>query len=133
MHEDSNMSDLHLNCWNMSDLHLNWEGINILIANILFYLNKFCSNGLVTKVSENSKESAQFEFISRRNNSNIDLTKELDKSESCLKKLRAKHPKNILFGHLNMNLPRNKFEYLGEIIKNKLDVFLVSECKLDLY
>ena len=36
--------------------------------------------------------------VSRLNNNNSDLTKELDKDESCLKKLRPKHPKNILFG-----------------------------------
>ena len=29
---------------NMSGLHLNWKGTNILIKNILLYLNKFCSN-----------------------------------------------------------------------------------------
>ena len=55
------------------------------------------------------------------------MTKELDKGESCLKKLRAKHPKNILFGNLNINSLRNKLEYL------LFDVFPVSESKLDLY
>ena len=54
------------------------------------------------------------------------LKKELDKDESCLKKLRAKHPKNILLGHLKINSLRNKFEYLEEVIKNMFDVFLVS-------
>ena len=39
----------------MSGLHLNRKGTNILIENILFYLNKFYSNRLVTKVSEISK------------------------------------------------------------------------------
>ena len=29
---------------NKSGFHLNWKGTNILIENILFYLNKFCSN-----------------------------------------------------------------------------------------
>ena len=71
-------------------------------------------------------------MISRQSNSNSDLTKELDKDKSCLKKLRAKHPENNLFRHLNINSLRNKFEYLQEIIKNMFDVFLVSECKLDL-
>ena len=62
----------------------------------------------------------------------MDLTKDLDKDECCLKKLGAKHPKNILFEHLNINSLRNKFKYLADIIKNMFDVFLVSECKLDL-
>ena len=78
------------------------------------------------------KKNAQFELISKQSNNNSDLTKGLDKAKSCLIKLRAKHPKNILFGHLNINSLRNKFEYLEEIIKNMFDAFLVSECKLDL-
>ena len=49
-----------------------------------------------------------------------------------MKKLTAKHPKIILFGHLNLNSLRNKLEYLEEIIKNMFDVFPVPECKLDL-
>ena len=50
---------------------------------------------------------------------------------SCLKKLRAKHPKNILFGHLNVDSLQNEFEYLEEV-KNMFDIFLVSDWKLDL-
>ena len=73
---------------NISGLHLNWKGINIFIENIVFYVNKFCSNWLVTKLSENSINIAQFELTSRQNNSNSDLTKELNKDECCLKKLR---------------------------------------------
>ena len=49
-----------------------------------------------------------------------------------MRKLKAKRATNILFGHLNINSLQNKFEYLQEIIKNMFDVFLVSECKLDL-
>ena len=69
----------------------------------IIHLNKFSSNCLVSKVSENSKKSVQFELISRQNNNNRDLTKELDKDESCLTKLRVKHPKNIIFGYLDIN------------------------------
>ena len=81
---------------------------DILIENIFIFLKQ-----VSFKVSENSIKSAQFELISRRNNSNSDLTEELDKGESCLKKLRAKHPKNILFGHLNINSLPNKNTLTG--------------------
>ena len=77
------------------------------------------------------KKIVQFELIFKRNNNNSDLTKELDKGESCLKKLRAKHSKNILFGHLK-KLNTFKFEYLEDIIKVMFDVFLVSKFKLGL-
>ena len=42
-----------------------------------------------------------------------------------------KFTKNLFFGHLNVNSVRNKFEGIKFLIKNKLDVFLVSKCKLN--
>ena len=61
------------------------------------------------------KKSTQFELISIKNNNNSDLPKDLGKDESCLKKLRANHPKNIPIGHLNIISLRNKFVCLKEI------------------
>ena len=57
----------------------------------------------------------------------------LEKDEPCLEKLRGKNPEKILFGDQNLNSIGNKCEYLEEIIKNMFDVFLVLECKLDLF
>ena len=45
--EDDNIYALRL-C-SLSVLHMNWKGENILIKNILFYLNKFCSNWLLSE------------------------------------------------------------------------------------
>ena len=44
---------------------------------------------------------------------------------------RQKFIKNLVFGYLNANCVRNKFETLEFLIKDKFDVFLVSESKLD--
>ena len=45
--------------------------------------------------------------------------------------LRRKFIENLFFGHLNVNSGRNKFEALEFLIIDKIDVFLVSESKLD--
>ena len=37
----------------------------------------------------------------------------------------------LINGHLNINSLRNKFEMLREIVQDKLDIFLVSETKVD--
>ena len=34
-------------------------------------------------------------------------------------------------GHLNIDSPRNKFEFIKSIISTSFDIFLVSETKLD--
>ena len=44
---------------------------------------------------------------------------------------RCKNPKNLIIGHLNVNSLRNKFVAVDELIKNKTDVCLISETKVD--
>ena len=41
------------------------------------------------------------------------------------------NPERLIIGHININSIRNKFEALTEIIKDKLDIFMISETKLD--
>ena len=45
--------------------------------------------------------------------------------------MRRKFTKNVFHGHLNINSVSNKFEALEFLLKDKFDVFLVSESKLD--
>ena len=39
--------------------------------------------------------------------------------------------KNIIIGHLNINSLQNKFELIKEVSFNNIDVFFLSEAKLD--
>ena len=48
-----------------------------------------------------------------------------------LKSLRASYPNNIIIGHLNINLLRNKFEILSSLIADASNIFMLSETKLD--
>ena len=48
-----------------------------------------------------------------------------------LNNLRLKNPKRLIFGHSNINSVRNKFDLLGDIIKNNVDILMISETKLD--
>ena len=47
------------------------------------------------------------------------------------KSIKAKHPKNLFFGHLNVNSIRNKFVSIQELIKRTFDILLTSETKID--
>ena len=44
---------------------------------------------------------------------------------------RCKNPKNVIIGHLNVNSLRNKFAAVDELIKNKIDICLISDSKVD--
>ena len=50
---------------------------------------------------------------------------------NALHEIRIKNASRLIIGHLNINSLRNKFEMLEEIIKDKIDIFLISETKLD--
>ena len=50
---------------------------------------------------------------------------------SVLNHIRAKNIHRVIISHLNINSIRNKFVTLSDIVKNKIDIMLISETKLD--
>ena len=52
-------------------------------------------------------------------------------AKSRLKEMKAQSSDKLILGHLNINAIRNKFEALKFIIDNNIDIFLISETKLD--
>ena len=51
--------------------------------------------------------------------------------KSRLKEMKAQSSDKLILGHLNINSIRNKFEALKFIINNNIDIYLISETKLD--
>ena len=59
-------------------------------------------------------------------------TREQDENPRLiLQEIRCKNIGKIIIGHLNVNSLRNKFDALESIIKVNIDIFVVSETKLD--
>ena len=56
---------------------------------------------------------------------------EKDVPLSTLKCLRLKNPNRIIIGHLNINSIRNKFDQLKHLIKDTMNILLISETKLN--
>ena len=52
-------------------------------------------------------------------------------SKDTLESLKAKNINKIIFGHLNINSVRNKIDGVRYIIGNNIDIFLISETKLN--
>ena len=48
-----------------------------------------------------------------------------------LKVLRLKNFNKLITAHLNINSLRNKFEFLISLIKDNIDILMISETKLD--
>ena len=51
--------------------------------------------------------------------------------KQILKNIRNSNVNKLTFGHLNINSLRNKFDQLTEMVKGFVDIFLISESKLD--
>ena len=45
--------------------------------------------------------------------------------------LRVSNPKRVILGHLNINSIPNKFEGIMAIVATRIDIFLISETKID--
>ena len=50
---------------------------------------------------------------------------------STLKSLKLKYFNKIVIAHLNINSLRNKFDLLSDIVKDNIDILLISETKID--
>ena len=50
---------------------------------------------------------------------------------NTLHEIRIKNANRLIIGHLNVNSLGNKFGMLEELIKDKIEIFLISETKLD--
>ena len=98
-----------------SGLHLNHLRTPILTVNFLNVSNSLDSEPLLkSKGSNNSdKKSGKSEALNE------------------VTFLRQKFTKKLFLGHLNVNSVRCKFEAFEFLIKDKFDVFLVRESKLD--
>ena len=62
--------------------------------------------------------------------SSLSKTGALD-AKSRLKEMKAQLSDKLILGHLNINSIQNKFEALKFITDNNIDIFLISETKLD--
>ena len=69
-------------------------------------------------------------FIPNEHPTQIDSDKESPRS--ILRNLRLKNIDKIIIGHININSIRNKIDLLSDMIRDKIDILLISETKLDI-
>ena len=72
---------------------------------------------------------------SEKTSYNEEINKEINNNERCvleqLREIRIRNPKKVTMGHLNKNSIPNKFEGIMGIVGKDLDIFLISETKID--
>ena len=55
----------------------------------------------------------------------------MNNENNSLKNLRLKNSNKVIIGHININSLRNKLELLTEMVRDKVDLLILSETKLD--
>ena len=51
--------------------------------------------------------------------------------EKILKNIRISNNNKLIFGHLNINSQRDKFDSLSKLFKDSIDILMVPETKRD--
>ena len=64
-------------------------------------------------------------------NNSEEQSKNVMAPKESIRKLKFESPNKLIIGHLNINSIRNKFECLFDIVGNNIDIFLISESKLN--
>ena len=52
-------------------------------------------------------------------------------AKTGLKEMKIRSPDKLILGHVNINSIRNKFDSLIYMLDKNIDIFLISETKLD--
>ena len=78
----------------------------------------------ITDVTKNSVNSKPF------NNSKSSLNDQQNLG-SNLYRVSIEKSSRIIFGQININSIKNKFDLLMNIIKNEIDIFMISETEID--
>ena len=89
---------------------------------------KKSNNESCEKYSSCSESASETEYINDLNNVEGG---EVNDANKYLNNLRLTNLNRLIIGHLNINSIRDKFEALKLIIKNNLDILVVSETKLN--
>ena len=76
-------------------------------------------------------KALSFVPVSHLDSSCEETDNDQDSPYSILQNLRLKCIDKIIIGHLNINSVRNKIHLLSDLIKDKVDIMLISETKLD--
>ena len=117
---------------NGSKLNLSRRGAPILQNTLCKFLSKifhWCfeeNNVEIATVSSTAPQSDE-----ECSKSKASQTANTENTKMDLKALRLKNANKLIIDYLNINSLRNKFEFLTSLIKDNIDILMISETKPD--
>ena len=76
-----------------------------------------------------SKEHEVLNLVNQASNKSINVTSPNLLFE--IKKIKIRNTNEVIIGNLNINSLPNKFEHMKDIVMQHIDIFVVTETKLD--
>ena len=100
-----------------------------------------CAHDLTQTVDGNVSQSpdnisktqigrACIELLTLNEENSIQL-RNSDNPSLIFNELKRKNSDRVIIGHININFIENKFEPLVALVKNKVDIIMISETKID--
>ena len=125
------------------DIHLLELGKTKLAENFIYSLNnshwlsprdyflEAHTHRNIEHTHSQSLNTKNCESISNKSILNTNTSNEANNENNVLKNLRLKNLNKVIICHININSLRNKFELLTEMVRDKVDLLMISETKLD--
>ena len=113
----------------VSGTHAMWREKDSLIkiGKLKYKKSKFTSASAEDKVEDSCNT-----FLTELNTEPCETTTENESDINLvLRKLHVSYLNNVIIGHLNITFIRKKFEMLQFLLADYIDVFMISESKLD--
>ena len=93
---------------------------------------KYKKSKFTSASAEDKVEDSCNTFLTELNTEPCETTTENESDINLvLRKLHVSYPNNVIIGHLNITFIRKKFEMLQFLLADYIDVFMISESKLD--
>ena len=124
-------------------IHLLESGKTKLAENFIYFLNsshwvsphdyflEAHTHGNIEHTHSQLLNTKNCESISNKSILITNTSNEANNENNVLKNLRLKNLNKVIICHININSLRNKFELLTEMVRDKVDLLMVSETKPD--
>ena len=70
-------------------------------------------------------------ILNQLNKKDLNIIDKIEDPRIILNELRSKNRDKIMSGHININFIENKFEALVSLIRDRVDIMMISETKID--
>ena len=119
------------------------SGKTKLAENVIYFLNNSYwlsphdyfleahTHGNIEHTHSQLLNTKNCESISNKSILNTNTSNEGNNENNVLKSLKLKNSNKVIIGHININSLRNKFELLTEMVRDKVDLLMIFETKLD--